>query len=100
MDHGFWKPIRLTRDGPKLSHLCFADDLILFTEVSIDQVNVISQCLDALVVARGSELIQRRLESFSQKMCIMRRGRRLVKHLVFQGPTILGSISGCLCSIK
>ena len=33
-----WKPIRLSRGGPELSHICFADDLILFSEASVTQV--------------------------------------------------------------
>lgn len=41
VDKKFWKPIQLVRRGPFLSHLAFADDLILFAEASIDQVEVI-----------------------------------------------------------
>ena len=36
-----WKPIQVGRRGPKLSHLAFANDLILFAEAPIDQVEVI-----------------------------------------------------------
>lgn len=32
-----WKPIFLSRGGPKLTHICFADDLILFAEASLAQ---------------------------------------------------------------
>ncbi|XP_031124379.1 uncharacterized protein LOC116027093 [Ipomoea triloba] len=38
---GGWKGIRLDSDGLVLSHLCFADDMLLFSEASIDQVEVI-----------------------------------------------------------
>ena len=30
-----WKPIRMSCGGPMLSHICFADDLILFAEASV-----------------------------------------------------------------
>lgn len=36
-----WKPITLSRGGPELSHICFADDLILFAEASVSQIRVI-----------------------------------------------------------
>ncbi|CAA7025018.1 unnamed protein product [Microthlaspi erraticum] len=41
-----WKPIRLSRGGPELSHVCFADDLILFAEASVAQVRVIRGVLE------------------------------------------------------
>ena len=53
VNHGFWKPIQLSRNDPKLSHLCFADDLILLLEVRMDQVEIIRQCLDAFCTNSG-----------------------------------------------
>lgn len=41
-----WKPISLSRGGPKLSHICFADDLILFAEASVQQIRVIRRVLE------------------------------------------------------
>lgn len=35
VENGRWKPIRLSRGGPQLSYICFADDLILFAEASV-----------------------------------------------------------------
>ncbi|GLT29230.1 hypothetical protein SLA2020_041090 [Shorea laevis] len=40
-----WKPFRISRGGLALSHLFFADDLMLFSEASNQQVNVIMGCL-------------------------------------------------------
>ncbi|XP_072087408.1 uncharacterized protein [Arachis hypogaea] len=34
VDNGSWNPMRAGRNGPQISHLMFADDLILFVEAS------------------------------------------------------------------
>lgn len=41
---GHWKPIKLSRGGTSLSHLFFADDLILLAEASCRQAMVIMKC--------------------------------------------------------
>lgn len=38
VNDGSWKAVRLSRNGPLISHLFFADDLVLFVEASIDQM--------------------------------------------------------------
>ncbi|KAG7534372.1 Endonuclease/exonuclease/phosphatase superfamily [Arabidopsis thaliana x Arabidopsis arenosa] len=51
-----WKPISLSRGGPKLSHICFADDLILFAEASVSQIRVIRRVLERFCVASGQKV--------------------------------------------
>lgn len=53
---GKWKPIQLSRDGPKLSHLFFTDDLTLFAEASIEQMEMIKECLNAFTSASGQRV--------------------------------------------
>lgn len=48
-----WKPIRASRDGPLLSNLFFADDVVLFAEATQDQAYVIRDCLDRICGASG-----------------------------------------------
>ena len=46
IENGRWKPVRLSRNGPRLSHLFFADDLILFAKVPVDQIKTVMECLE------------------------------------------------------
>lgn len=39
-----WKPIKLSKKGPPLTHLFFFDDLVLFAKATTDQVDVIQHC--------------------------------------------------------
>ena len=38
VENKIWEPIQLSRSSPTLSHLCFADDLVLFAKASMEQV--------------------------------------------------------------
>lgn len=50
---GRWKPIALNRGGPQLSHLFFADDLLLFGKASTEQMLAMSECLNNFCKASG-----------------------------------------------
>lgn len=45
VENGLWNPIQITRGGPKISHLVFADDLIFFAEENTDQAQMIQNTL-------------------------------------------------------
>ncbi|KAL9816790.1 putative reverse transcriptase domain, ribonuclease H domain, ribonuclease H-like superfamily [Arabidopsis thaliana] len=51
-----WKPISICRGGPKLSHICFADDLILFAEASVSQIRIIRRVLETFCRASGQKV--------------------------------------------
>ncbi|WCJ39802.1 RNA-directed DNA polymerase (reverse transcriptase) [Euphorbia peplus] len=53
VDKGNWKPIKISQRGPLLSHLFFADDLILFAEASLDQISIIKSVLDTFCACSG-----------------------------------------------
>ncbi|RDX80340.1 putative mitochondrial protein, partial [Mucuna pruriens] len=44
IENKFWKPICLSREGPKLPHLAFADDIIVFAEANLEQAKIINSC--------------------------------------------------------
>ena len=53
---GLWKPIKLSRAGPPLIHLFFANDLLLFSKASEEQIRIIMNCLDTFCVASGQRI--------------------------------------------
>ena len=53
---GTWKPVRASRQGPVVSNLAFADDLNLFCEASVEQANIMMQCLNKFCAASGSKV--------------------------------------------
>lgn len=73
---GRWKPIVLGRGCPPLSHLFFADDLVLFGEASIDNViamrSVLEQFLDTklMLVSHIYAFRTTRLQSRSDRLGI------------------------------
>lgn len=54
-EKGVWKPIRLTRGDTMLTHLFFADDVVLFGEASLEQIEVIKDCLQDFCHSSGQK---------------------------------------------
>jgi hypothetical protein len=55
---GDWRGIKAGRNGPMVSHLMFADDLLLFGEASENQMNCVMQILDTFCKLSGQEVSQ------------------------------------------
>lgn len=81
---GFWKPITLARGGPKLSHLMFADDLVLFSEATMDQVRVVKMCLDLFCNSSGQKVSNDKTQVFFSKNVHWRVRTQLSEALGFQ----------------
>ncbi|PRQ37815.1 putative RNA-directed DNA polymerase [Rosa chinensis] len=56
VEDGLWKPVRASGSSPLISHLFFADDLILFAEASCDQARILKRCLDLFCDISGQEV--------------------------------------------
>lgn len=64
---GSWKGIKLDSKGPTLSHLCFADDTILFSKASLKQAEIISDCLNRFCVASGQRISYNKSQIYFSK---------------------------------
>jgi hypothetical protein len=53
VDTGAWKPFRVGKGGTKVSHLCFADNMLLFAEANAKQTETIMECLDMSCASSG-----------------------------------------------
>lgn len=53
---GHWKPITLNRGGVGISHLFFADDLMLFGEATEDQARTIMECMSRFSAMSGLDI--------------------------------------------
>ena len=56
VEHGVWNPVSISRGGPPITYLCFADDLFIFAEASLDQVDIIKNCLDTFELSFGQKI--------------------------------------------
>lgn len=45
VESGAWKPIRISPHGPPISHLFFADDVLLFFQANVSQVQLVADTL-------------------------------------------------------
>lgn len=64
-----WKPITLSRGGPKISHICFADDLILFSEASVTQIQLIKGVLERFCETSGQKVSLEKSQIFFLIQC-------------------------------
>ncbi|GAU41508.1 hypothetical protein TSUD_302460 [Trifolium subterraneum] len=53
---GAWDPIRISNTGPHLSHLLFADDVLLFTKAKNSQIRFITNLFDRFGLASGLKI--------------------------------------------
>lgn len=56
INQGNWKEIKVTRKGPNISHVMFADDLILFGEANETQGQVMQQTLQCFCGWSGQKI--------------------------------------------
>ncbi|XP_015939884.1 uncharacterized protein LOC107465419 [Arachis duranensis] len=70
---GVWKPVSVTRSGPKFSHLMFADDLLLFCQATKSQVQMVMHSLNIFCKASGMKVNLEKSKAFCSKNVSARR---------------------------
>lgn len=61
----------LSRQGIPISHIFFADDLLLLAEASLDQAEVIMEVLDTFCGSSGEKVSKNKTLIFSPIMCTL-----------------------------
>ncbi|CAL1354280.1 unnamed protein product [Linum trigynum] len=92
--NGSWKPIRLTTNGPSLSHIFFVDDLILFGEASPTQITTISHCFETFSLASGQQISKPKSRVFFSKNVTHARSSELSAALDIPTTMNLGRYLG------
>ncbi|CAN1153186.1 LINE-1 retrotransposable element ORF2 protein [Linum perenne] len=94
INQGSWLPIKLAKDGPPLSHLFFADDLMLFGEASLSQCRSISKCHDRFCLASGQLVSLDKSRVFFSKNTQGASRRNICRSLGIAETTDLGRYLG------
>lgn len=64
---GAWKLFRISREGPNITHVFFADDLVLFTESLLEQIDNVTNYLDVFCEAFGAKVTLQKTKVFFSK---------------------------------
>ena len=51
-----WKHSQFSHNSPLLSHLFFADDLVMFAKASVDQIKVVMDCLHQFCIVSSQKV--------------------------------------------
>lgn len=100
VNNNLWKPVHFSRNGPGISHLFFIDDLILFFEASMFQVDVIKNCLDIFSRVSGQKVNYSKTRVFFSRNVNHTRREQLCEHLNFSPTVDLGKYLGVPLHIK
>ncbi|CAN1163243.1 LINE-1 retrotransposable element ORF2 protein [Linum perenne] len=94
VSNGNWKQIHLVKEGPGLSHLFFADDLVLFGMVNPNQCHSIRNCLDTFCKASGQLVSKDKSRIFFSANVNKASRRHVCRELGFAETNDLGRYLG------
>jgi hypothetical protein len=94
VQEGEWKPMRAGRNGPLISHLMFADDLILFAEANMDQLNVVLKIIHQFCQMSGQQILQEKTSIMFSRNVDSQVKEELVRQSGFNEALSLGKYLG------
>nr|KYP64839.1 hypothetical protein KK1_019450 [Cajanus cajan] len=85
MENGSWQPIQVGWVGPKLSHLFFADDVLLFTKAKASHVRAVTEVLHQFCADLGLKVSLVKSKVFASKGVTPRRRNKIsnITHIQF-----------------
>ncbi|KAH9685635.1 putative ribonuclease H protein [Citrus sinensis] len=89
-----WKPIRLIHGGIPITHLFFADDLLLLAEASGEQAHVINKVLDTFCLSSGEKVNRAKTQIFFSRNVQKDTIREIKNTLGFSVTKNLGKYLG------
>ncbi|XP_061366310.1 uncharacterized protein LOC133309544 [Gastrolobium bilobum] len=89
-----WKPIILRKGGPPISHLFFADDIILCAEAALDQAHIINQVLRLFAVSSGQKINLEKTRVFFSRNVKFGRAKEISDCLGINSTPNLGKYLG------
>ncbi|KAA3489594.1 reverse transcriptase [Gossypium australe] len=91
---GRWRPIQLSRSGPSLSHLFFANDLVIFNRAEMDQAKLLKDILRCFCDFSGHKISVRKSNMFFSKNVDVNVGDQISQLFGFQKVLNLGNYLG------
>lgn len=79
---GKWNPVRLSCNGTPLTHLFFADDLLLFAEASCEQAKILNSVLDTCCGSSGARVSKAKTRIFFSKNVNLKEANKIVHTLL------------------
>lgn len=94
VDSRRWRPIPTSRSGPLISHLFFADDLLLFAEATTSQTQVIESIIRDFCRISGQSVSIHKSQILVSKNIITTFDPGIITQLGIQRTTDLGNYLG------
>lgn len=96
VEHGVWNPVSISRGGPPITHLCFVDDLFIFAEASLDQVDIIKNYLDTFELSFGQKISLEKTKKIFSHNVHHSRASDIARQFSFSLTRDLGKYLGVL----